>query len=218
MDQPGFTPALGRAFLTPLYDLALRLATREPLWRRLLLEQVAPTEGDAILDVGCGTGTFAILMKLAAPRSRVVGLDPDPSVLATARQKAARAMVEVEWRQGFARDASEFRGQFSKCVSSLVFHQVPEAEKEAGIGAMFDTVESGGSVHIADYARQPDRWMRAAFRIVQQLDGFENTQANVDGAIERILASELGIADVSPARIVRTPTGAISFFNAPTPN
>lgn len=115
---------------------------------------------------------------------------------------------------GFASDESRFSGQFIKCVSSLVFHQVPLAEKEAGIHAMFDAVGRGGRIHIADYARQPDRWMRAAFRIVQHLDGLENTQANADGALERILASQLGTAQVWPSKIVRTPTGAISLFNA----
>lgn len=213
MNQTGFTPALGHSFLTPLYDLALRVATREQVWRRLLLEQLAPADGEAILDVGCGTGSFAVLVKLAAPGSRVVGLDPDPAVLAMAREKAARAKVEIEWQQGFAGDAGQFRGQFNKSVSSLVFHQVPVAEKETGLRAMFEAVGTGGSVHIADYARQPDRLMRAAFRVVQKLDGYENTQANVDGAVERILASQQGIARVSPSKVVRTPTGAISLFN-----
>lgn len=214
MDQPQFTPALGFSFLTPTYDLALRLATRERAWRRLLLSQLAPRAGEAILDVGCGTGTFAILVKQSAPEARVVALDPDPSALAIARAKANRAGTEIEWREGFARDAARSRGEFDKCVSSLVFHQVPLAEKEAGIHAMFDAVRGGGSIHIADYARQPDKLMQTAFRVVQRLDGYDHTQANADGAVERILGSLFGTSEAKPLKLVRTPTGAISLFRA----
>lgn len=216
MDHPAFTPALGYSFLTPAYDLALRIATREGAWRRLLLAQLAPQPDEAILDVGCGTGTFAILVKQCAPTARVVGLDPDPSVLAIAQAKANRAGVAIEWRTGFAKDAARVRGEFDKCVSSLVFHQVPLAEKHAGIRAMFDAVGPDGSIHIADYARQPDRLMQVAFRIIQRLDGFENTQPNADGALERILGEMQGVDVAKPLRSVRTPTGAISLFRAVT--
>lgn len=153
-------------------------------------------------------------MKQSAPEARVVALDPDPSVLAIARAKADRAGTEIEWRQGFARDAARSPGEFDKCASSLVFHQVPLAEKEAGIHAMFNAVRSGGSIHIADYARQSDKLMQAAFRLVQRLDGYENTQANADGAVERIMGSLLGMAEAKPLQLVRTPTGAISLFRA----
>src|SRR3546814_13110100 len=81
------------------------MRTRGRRWRLALLEQLAPREGDAILDVGCGTGTFALLVKKAAPGARVVGLDPDPAVLEIAAAKARGAGVKIEWRRGFARDA-----------------------------------------------------------------------------------------------------------------
>lgn len=124
MTKAAFTPALGYPALTGAYDVALRLLTREGVWRAALLAQVAPRNGDAVLDVGCGTGSFAILLKNAAPGARICGLDPDPAVLDRAAQKAANAGVDIEWRQGFARDAA-FHGTFNKVVSSLVFHQVP---------------------------------------------------------------------------------------------
>ena len=114
MNDVSFTPALGRASLTAGYDLAIRLLTRERLWRDALLRQVAPRSGETILDVGCGTGTFAMMLKRAAPRARVVAMDPDPRVLALAAAKAERAGLDIEWRRGFARDAAEFAGSIDK--------------------------------------------------------------------------------------------------------
>lgn len=210
MREAGFTPALGHSALTPLYDLAIRLLTREQRWRQALVDQINPGKGEAILDVGCGTGTLAIMLKRRAPQARVVGLDPDPAVLATAAQKARRAGVEIEWRLGFARDADSL-GEFDQLVSALVFHQVPTGEKLAGIRAMFAAARAGGSIHIADYCRQPDWLMRILFRIIQAVDGQANTQANAEGAVEKNIAI-FGKAPARPERIVRTPTGAISLF------
>jgi len=210
MRSAGFTPALGYPALTPLYDLAIRLLTRERRWRDLLIEQIAPRDGQAILDVGCGTGTLAIMLKRRAPGARIVALDPDPAVLVTAAEKARRAGVEIEWRRGFARHAADL-GEFDQIVSTLVFHQVPPDEKQAGIRAILCAVRPGGFVHLADYCRQPDWLMRQLFRIIQAVDGKTNTQANADGAVEGIL-HRLSGAPVLPQTIVRTPTGAISLF------
>lgn len=214
MNNTAFTPALGSDRLTGAYDLAIRLLTRERRWRDALLAQVAPGSGETILDVGCGTGTLAIMLKRAAPGARVIGLDPDPEILAIAADKAKRAGVPIEWRQGFAKDAAAFAGAVDKAVSSLVFHQVPPAGKREGLAAMFAAVRPGGEVHIADYARQPGWLMRTMFRLtVQMVDGKADTQPNVDGALETELAALTG-RPARPTLVVPTLTGAISLFRA----
>ena len=211
MQAVKFTPALGFSALTPIYDHAIRLLTREKTWRQKLLSQLEPARGDTILDVGCGTGTLAILIKQRAPHARVIGMDPDPEVLATAAKKAATSGVEIEWIRGFARDAAAFSGSLDKAVSTLVFHQVPLEEKQQGVAAMFEAIRPGGEVHIADYCRQLHWHMRQLFRLIQLLDGKANTQANADGALERIIDDIAGSPTAATA-IIDTPTGAISLF------
>lgn len=47
--------------------------------------------GEAVLDVGCGTGTLAVLaQERVSPTGRVAGIDPGPRQIARARAKAAR--------------------------------------------------------------------------------------------------------------------------------
>lgn len=211
MPDSAFTPALGRAELSGVYDLAIRLLTRESAWRPAFLRQIQASDGEVILDVGCGTGSLAIMLKRATPGARVVGLDPDPDILKRAAAKAVAAGVDIEFKRGFARDAAQWGATFDKTVSSLVFHQVPAPEKRAGIAAMLAAVRPGGEVHIADYAGQLSWPMRQLFRIVQSIDGYENTQPNADGVLEQIIR-ELSGNDARALKVIGTPTGAVSLF------
>ncbi len=211
MPQPQtFTPAAGRFASTGLYDRGVALLTRERVWRDALLELLAPAPDETILDVGCGTGSLAILLKQRQPLARIIGLDPDPEALAIAEAKAKHAGVTIEWQQGFASDAAKF-GPVDKAVSSLVFHQVPLDGKRTGLAAMFACVREGGMVCIADYAT-PSGWaMRQAFRFIQLIDGRTDTQPNADGFIEAELG-RLAAGPVSADFAVDTPTGTISIF------
>lgn len=70
MPEPTYIPAPSYAFLTRWYDVVVRWTTRETDFRKAVLAQIAPKEGRRILDVGCGTGSFAVKLELAAPRGR----------------------------------------------------------------------------------------------------------------------------------------------------
>ncbi|MGE0531827.1 MAG: class I SAM-dependent methyltransferase [Hyphomonadaceae bacterium] len=212
-NETTFTPAAGRPEWTPFYDFAIAILTRERRWRSALLRETAPQAGDRILDVGCGTGTFAVMLKRHEPGAHVVGLDPDADVLARARAKAAKEKAEVTFRQGFARDAGAEAASFTKVVSSLVFHQVPLEEKRAGLVAIGRALRPGGTLHIADYGLQRTPLMRAAFRQIQKLDGFDNTEPNARGVLPELMR-EVGFAAVEETEVISTVTGSISLYRA----
>ncbi|OQW58897.1 MAG: methyltransferase type 11 [Proteobacteria bacterium HN_bin10] len=216
-NDTAFTPAAGRPEWTPFYDFAIAVLTRERRWRGALLRQTAPVPGDQILDVGCGTGTFAVMLKRAEPRAHVVGLDPDADVLTRARAKAAKADAEMAFRQGFARDADAEAARFTKVVSSLVFHQVPMDEKRAGLASMWRALRAGGTLHVADYGLQRTPLMRAAFRQIQKLDGFDNTEPNARGVLPELMR-EVGFTAVEETEVIATVTGSISLYRALRPD
>lgn len=210
-----FTPALGYAFLTPLYDFAIAAVTRENLWRDRLVATINPAATDRILDVGCGTGSLAIRLKMAAPGAEVIGIDPDPDVIAIARKKSVRAGVGIDWRNGFlTSEICKDIGTVSKIVSSLVFHQTALDEKKNILAAMRTLLQPGGTLTIADYGQQRTKLMRFLFRrTVQTIDGIADTQPNADGILPRLIEAS-GFRDISELEVVPTATGSISIYRA----
>jgi ubiquinone/menaquinone biosynthesis C-methylase UbiE len=214
---PSFTPALGRFAPTRFYDPVVAL-TRERLWRALAAMYVAPTPNDVIADVGCGTGSLALLLNRAEPLARIIGVDPDPDVLATARAKAAATGSAVQWRRGMGDALSEILGLDSvdTVVSSLVLHQCPLAMKQAILLSMHGVLRAGGTLVIADYGWQRTALMRLSFRIVALADGKQDTQPNADGVLPELIEGA-GFADVREAEVVSTVTGSLSVYVARKP-
>ena len=213
--QKQFVPALGQNWLTPLYDSAIALTTREGRWRKLLLKAVDPQPEDVILDIGCGTASFAIQLKRTCPQARIIGLDPDPAVLAIAKRKVNQAGADIEFFEamGDAPPNAVSQAGVTKVVSSLVLHQVPLSGKRAIIGKAYDLLPSGGRLHIADFGEQRTPLMRLLFGVIQRLDGYELTQPNADGILPEIMR-DCGFSPVEETNVVSTFVGSISLYRA----
>jgi ubiquinone/menaquinone biosynthesis C-methylase UbiE len=214
MSEHAFTPAAGRFAPMRFYDPVVA-RTRERLWRSLAVMYIAPRPGDVIADVGCGTGSLAVLLSRVEPRTEIVALDPDPEVLALARSKADAAGVTVDWRVSMGDVLVDSLGANSvdTVVSSLVLHQCPLPMKRAILGSMYEVLKPGGKVVIADFGLQRTALMRLAFRIVQLADGKADTQPNADGVLLELL-SECGFQEVREAEVVSTVNGSISVYVA----
>ncbi len=207
-----FTPAVP---LLSAYDPIVSLLTREGRWRSALLDQLAPRAGEVIVDAGCGTGSFLALLGRAQGSATLIGIDPDARILARAQAKLDRAGVRCTLRRGYLRDvaALAYAARPGKIVSSLVLHQVPMAEKRAGLAAIHAALRPGGELHIADYGLQRTRAMRWLFKLVLAVDGREDTQPNADGILPALM-QEAGFAEVEETAVIPTLTGSISLYRA----
>ena len=87
--------------------------------------------GDRVLDIGCGTGTLAVMMAIKG--ARVDGFDLSKSMLAVAKQKVNSAGMERNITLmilDVADMATAFRSQsYDRVVSNLVFSELSKDEQ-----------------------------------------------------------------------------------------
>jgi ubiquinone/menaquinone biosynthesis C-methylase UbiE len=209
--EKGYRPALRFRWLTRFYDPVANLTLNEKRTKGRLVEQVGLKPGHRVLDIGCGTGTLALLLKTAQPQAEVVGLDGDPEILEIARRKTAEGGLVIEFREGMA-DVPHFEpGHFDRIVSSLVLHHLTTDKKRDTLAQARRALRSGGEIHIADWGKAQNPLMRIAFLGVQLLDGFETTNDNVRGLLPDLMRSA-GFEEVEETHHEMTMFGTLSLY------
>jgi len=214
--RSSYVPALGFDWLTPLYDPLLRLLLRERPLKQRLIEQARIEAGHAVLDVGCGTGTLAIMVKQACPGARVVGLDGDPKILQIARRKAAAAGLEIELVEAMAYDPPLPPRSFDRVLSTLVFHHLTVDEKRRTLEGVRALLRPGGELHLADFGRPHNLPMKLVGLPLHLHGGGDRMAVHLRGELPALIEQ----AGFSNARLVSdamTPFGTLSFFAASAP-
>lgn len=216
-DDRGFIPALRFERLTPLFDSVAAVFVRDRALKRRVLAHARIGEGDAVLDVGCGTGTLAAAVARAAPGATVSGIDADPEILRKARARADAAGLAIEFAHGRGDSLPHDDASFDVVLSTLFFHHLPDEGKRAAANEIVRVLRPGGRAVVGDLGRPQDPLMRAAVRLtVQALDGIETTAASVRGELPGILASA-GLDAVAVRERMRTPTGSYEVITAARP-
>jgi SAM-dependent methyltransferase len=95
--RSAFTLPLAYSVLTPVYDLALEVLGFGRSFKAAVAELADVEPGEAVLDLGCGTGTLLQALLARRPDARFTGLDPDPRVLAMARRRRDAAPWRPSW-------------------------------------------------------------------------------------------------------------------------
>jgi SAM-dependent methyltransferase len=121
-----FVPAVFRAWAVRVADAA-RLA-----------------RGERVLDVACGTGVLAREAAARVGDARLVaGVDPNPGMLAVARQAAP----DVDWREAAAESLPHPGDSFDAVVSQ--FGMMFFSDRRAAVREMLRVAKPGGRIAVA---------------------------------------------------------------------
>jgi ubiquinone/menaquinone biosynthesis C-methylase UbiE len=130
----------------------LFLGGRERAFRQKVLGLARLTPTDSVLDVGCGTGTLAILAKQqAAATTRICGIDASSAMIETAARKAKKAGVDVTFETAVVEALPFPDGAFDVITSTLMLHHLPRAVREQCAREMRRVAKPRGRIVAVDF-------------------------------------------------------------------
>jgi SAM-dependent methyltransferase len=137
------------------YDRARLAALYDPLDPdRSDLEVYADIVGELgarrLIDLGCGTGTLALM--LAGRGIRVTAVDPDEDAVAVARHK--EGADAVEWVVGDASDLPPMSANLVTMTANVAQYFLTDAEWDAALAAIREALLPGG--HLVFESRRPE--------------------------------------------------------------
>jgi ubiquinone/menaquinone biosynthesis C-methylase UbiE len=189
----------------------MRATMRERSFRSRLLRRTLEHAPTRVLDLGTGTGSFAIMLADAAPTARVTGVDPDQRALA--RAKAKDPERRIDWIVAKAGELPFETDSFDALTCSLVLHHLETPAKLAALRECLRVLAPGGYLQIADWGAASDPLMWLAFLAVRMLDGFARTRAHAAGALPALI-EEAGFAQVHSTARLRTCWGTLQLTSA----
>ncbi|CAN7457143.1 methyltransferase domain-containing protein [Phenylobacterium sp. LjRoot225] len=155
-----------------------------------LIEALAPAPTDRVLDVGCGSGQFAVA--IAPHVAQVAGVDLTPEMLAKARDQQAKAGVaNIDWRQADSTALPVADGTFDIVTSRSMLHHA--ADPAATLAEMRRACVPGGRIAVLDLTPAPDK--APAFDAVELLRDPSHARALTVAEL-RALGAGLGLQEL----------------------
>ncbi|WP_214322657.1 class I SAM-dependent methyltransferase [Nonomuraea sediminis] len=170
---------------------------------------------DAVLDVGCGTGSMLHRARELGHRGRLVGLDPDLAALDRARRRA-----DIEWVAGVAADASWDREFDLATMASNAFQcLVSDAELSTSLAAIRRALRDGG--RFAFDTRNPrarawEDWNPSNARDV--VDGAGRTlrvSHHVESVVDDVVTFTETTSGAQDGTVLRVDRTSLRFLDAP---
>jgi demethylmenaquinone methyltransferase/2-methoxy-6-polyprenyl-1,4-benzoquinol methylase len=138
--------------LGPNYDRFASLLSfaQDPRWRRFLVSRV-PDSATRVLDVATGTAAVAIELAQRVPSRTVVGIDQSAEMLATGRERVARAGLasRIELREGRAEELPFRDGEFDALTFTYLLRYVDDPA--AQLRELARVVRPGGTIAMLEF-------------------------------------------------------------------
>ena len=142
------------------YDLLAWIFTggRERQFRERMIDLAHLQPGEAVLDIGCGTGTLALL---AAERvggmGSVQAIDASPSMIVRARRKAATRPVQPRFEVAVVEKLPFPDRHFDVVLSTLMLHHLPRPTRQQCFGEVLRVLKPSGRLLAVDFGRPQHR-------------------------------------------------------------
>jgi precorrin-6B methylase 2 len=139
-----------RAFIGAMHVVAAPLAVR-------IVESLDVKASRALLDVGGGSGSYAIAFLRAVPEMKVTLFDlPEVIEMARERLRVEGLLDRVHFAAGSFYDQEFPAGHDLALISAIIHSNSPEQNQDL-YHKVFRSLKSGGRILVRDYVMSPDR-------------------------------------------------------------
>lgn len=186
---------------------------RELTFKHRLVEEASIQKNNRVLDLGCGTGTLAILFKQACPETEVIGLDADEHILEIARDKIRKSGLNITLESGMASVLTYSDESFDLVMSSLVFHHLNRENKARALEEVYRILRPAGHLLIADFGKPNNILMHLVSLIMTK---FEEVTDNFKGLLPKMI-HDAGFVQVQIAAQYSTLFGTSCLYKGIKP-
>jgi len=141
----------------------------------------------------------------------VIAVDGDAAVLRLAQRKPGAD--RVTWHRGLAGELDLDDATADAVVMSLLLHHLDPRAKHRALTDARRVLRPDGRLHVADWGKPHDPVMRAAFGVLQLIDGIQGTHDHAAGRLPAFLA-HAGFPHVERYGRLRTGWGSLELLEA----
>jgi ubiquinone/menaquinone biosynthesis C-methylase UbiE len=211
MQNQSYIPALKFHWLTNIYDSLISTFMPEKEFKNAIINNANIQDNFKVLDFGIGTATLSIMAYHNRPNATFYGLDIDDKILEIAKKKITSSNIPIDLIKYNGGILPFDNSSFDRIISSLVIHHLSDNQKLSAFKEFNRILKPTGEIHIADWGRANNKIMKGLFHIVQLLDGYDTTTANVDGKLPEIIKSA-GFHNVEIKKHFNTILGTLEIF------
>ena len=179
------------------YDWLVRVLALggEQQFRQQTLDLANLQSGEAVLDVGCGTGTLLIeAAKRIGPAGSAHGIEVSAEMVAHARRKAAAQSVTIKFIEGSAENLPFAEASFDVIFCTMVLHHLPATMQAAAIREMSRVLRPAGRIVIVDLQRP--KTVSTALSLVTLFHKFSSHATAPDWQEIELLLKQHGIQHI----------------------
>ncbi len=145
---------------------------------RAIIQSIDLKENETILEIGTGTGSFAI--EAARHCAKVIAIDVSPKMLEYVQQKAQmKGITNIEFSHGGFLTYGHTGEPFDAIVSQLALHHLPDFWKMIALRRVFKMLKDGGKFYLKDTVYSFD------------VDGYKNFFDNWIDGFKKVAGVEL---------------------------